>query len=794
MKDCCQQPEPGSTVTATLLPNPTRKSGDKATATIVLVGNPNVGKSTLFNHLTGARQKVINAPGTTVEVLDGFWSGQNMRVLDLPGTYSLLPQSPDEQVVVDTLAGLPGTLSDPRLGLGIDLAVVLLDATAMTRSLYLLGQVAQTGIPHICVLTMIDVARAQGEQPDPAALSQALGVPVVSTDPRRGQGLDSLTSTVRQALKNQPRIRSLQPDPLAPGYNPVAGAQALSAPTSLAVHELGPTELLAEAVGPQANSAACTDSSARQPCCEENRPGTCCNNNNFLPEDVPFRDAAKQAESSENTPADSPRSTTTTSATTPSPSSSTSLSPNSTVQPLEELERAEELFVWVAEIESKTGEAREAAQSLTRSDKADRLLLNPVAGVAVFMVLVWAIFQLTTTFAAVFQTWFEEFFTGPIANIVAAVLNAVALTQPWIHGLLIDGVVGGLAVVASFVPLMFIMFLAISLLEDSGYMARVAFLGDRLMRKIGLDGRVIMPLIVGFGCNLPSLAATRSIPEAKQRLVTSIIIPYASCSARLVIYLMMARIFFPTWAGTVVFAMYVLSVVMMVLGALVLKPFVTKNHNKAPLLLVLPAYQTPRALVMLQSTWNRTWSFIKGAGKIIVGMTVVIWLLGATPVVAGYSFADDELPMANSAYGAVAKAISPVFEPAGFNDWHMAGALLTGFIAKETLISSIAVSYTMDPAVKEYSAGDAEEGGTDLGDLKELVRDTMVASAGSHAHAALAAFGFIVFVLTYTPCLATVAEQVRQIGWRWAIGATIVQLIAAWVLAVLIFQIGGLFL
>ncbi|WP_043534398.1 ferrous iron transporter B, partial [Actinomyces polynesiensis] len=453
------------------------------------------------------------------------------------------------------------------------------------------------------------------------------------------------------------------------------------------------------------------------------------------------------------------------------------------------------IFAWVDGVEAATHNAREDAAKLSRSDRIDRLLLHPLVGIPVFFALMWLLFKIAGEWVGPVQDFFDGIFSSQdegafsLANGLDALLGAVGLGDSWVHGLLVGGLCTGLGVVASFLPLMFVIFLMISILEDSGYMARAAFLGDRVMRSIGLDGRVILPLIMGFGCNLPSLAATRTLPNAKQRLVTSLIIPYTSCAARLTIYLMIARIFFPSNTGTVVFGLYLLSLVMVVVGALVLRPFINRESSNAPLMLVLPSYQMPRVVVTLKSTALRSWSFVKGAGKIIVTMTLVVWFMSAIPVAAGHSFADPELPMEDSLYGRTAQVLVPVFEPTGFGEWHMTGALMTGFIAKETVISSIVTSYNMDP---ETQGGDAEDGGTDLGSLPDLVRGSFEKSAGDAAP--LAAFAFLVFVLTYTPCLATVAEQARQIGGRRTATAVAVQLAAAWVLATAIFQIGRLFL
>lgn len=702
--------------------------------TIVLIGNPNVGKSTLFNQVTGAHQAVVNAPGTTVECMSGTWSAIGARVLDLPGTYSLIANSPDEQVVVDTLAGATGSFTDPARGRSIDLVLVVLDATAMSRSLYLLAQVARTGRPVAAVVTLADVTEHEGEVVDVGALSKTLGIPVMAIDPRTSKGIAGLNDMVSAALCSRPRVKGIAPDPAAPGYNQVA---------ALVAEEKASREAEGDALGlVEVSGCGCGTGE----CCEKNQAP----DSSAVAAEV----AAKR---------DDP------------------------------LSDADDLFAWVGSVETDAFGARADQAKPSRSDKIDRLLLHPVVGIPVFFALMWFLFKVAGEWVGPVQDFFDALFTSEdegavsLANLVNAGLDALGWSDTWLHGLLVGGLCTGLGVVASFLPLMFVIFFLIAVLEDSGYMARAAFLGDRVMRAIGLDGRVIMPLIMGFGCNLPSLAAIRTLPNARQRLVTVLITPYTSCAARLTIYIMMARIFFPNHAGTVIFALYMLSILLVVLGALVLKPFITKDVQQAPLMLVLPAYQMPRVLVTLKNTWMRAWAFVKGAGKIIVVMTLVVWFMSAIPVAGGYSFADEELPMEDSLYGATAQVLEPVFAPTGFGEWHMTGALMTGFVAKETVISSIVTSYNLDPE----AGGDAEDGGEDLGDLPTLVTTSFEKSAGDAAP--IAAFAFLVFVLAYTPCLATVAEQARQIGGRNAAIAVVVQLAAAWVLAVAIFQIGRLF-
>lgn len=731
---------------------------EKSQLTVVLVGNPNVGKSTIFNHVTGARQRVVNAPGTTVQVMSGRWRSLNARVLDLPGTYSLIANSPDEQVVTDTISSITGSMTDEAAGLGIDLILAVLDGGSMTRSLYLLAQLAQTGQPVAAVVTMADVAEQNQEPVNVAALAGSLGIPVMAFDPRSGKDYSVLEEMVAGALSTRPRVRGIDPDPTAPGYSQRAAGEALARRSV----QIDARDLLAQTSDV---ACGCGETSSSNVADGVVVPCACCG------------DAADCSCESEAAPA----------------APSTARSDDEA-----EMDRAALLFTWVEGIEKSVKSTHADPSYLSRSDKIDKVLLNPVIGTLTFFGLLWILFQLAGSWVGPIQDWFDGVFSSTddgafsLANGITWLLGVVGLDTSWLESLLVGGLATGLGVVASFFPLMFVIYAAFSILEDSGYMARVAFLGDRLMRKIGLDGRVILPLIMGFGCNLPSLAAARTIPSARQRLVTVLITPYTSCAARLTIYLMIAKIFFADHAGTVVWSMYVISLLLITAGAWVLKHFITKDEAQAPLMLVLPAYQMPRLSVMAKSTWTRAWAFVTGAGKIIVLMTMIVWLMAAVPMGAGgqgKSFADPDLAMEDSLYGATAQVLVPVFEPTGFGEWHMTGALMTGFVAKETVVSSIVTSFNLS----EEAAGDAEDNGDNLGQLPDLVTASLTKSAGA-GYEGLAAFAFLVFVLAYTPCMATVAEQAKLIGGKKTALAVAVQLAIAWALAVGIFQIGRLFL
>lgn len=615
-------------------------------ATVALVGSPNVGKSTLFNRITGARQRVVNAPGTTVELASGDWRDAGVGVLDLPGAYSLLARTPDEQVTADAVTSVHGDVT---------LAIVLVDATAVARSLYLVGQIARAGMPTLVALTMRDVARTRGIEVDAGRLSSALGLPVVGVDPRSGDGAPALAEAVGAALVTLPRA-------------------AVPAVVGEAMHD------------------------------------------------------------------------------------------------------AESLFAWVLDVSRQAGLDRPATPATrTRSDRVDEVLLRPWVGLPVLLAVMWALFQLVTSAAAPLMGAVDTAINGWFGPALA---RALGWAPDWVSSFLVDGVLAGVATVASFVPLMALMFVAVALLEDSGYLARAAFAADRAMRALGLEGRAVLPLVVGFGCNVPALAATRVLPHARQRLLTGLLVPLTSCTARLTVYLLLASVFFPQDAGLAVLAMYVGSAVLVVGVGALLRLTAFRDVEREPFVLALPAYQRLRLRAIAASTWVRVRAFVTKAGTIIVATLSVVWVLMAVPVVPGHALAD--VPVEDSLYGRVAASVAPAFGPAGFADWHASAALMTGFVAKEVVVGSMAQTY----AVAEPTDG------SDPGDLGAELRSTFErTSGGAPGPAALA---FMVFVLAYTPCLATLAEQARLYGWRWTGAAVGAQLALAWVLAVLVFQVGRL--
>lgn len=620
------------------------------TSTVLLAGNPNVGKSTLFNHLTGARQRVVNAPGTTVAVTEGTWrtADAELTLVDLPGTYSLIARSPDEQVAADAIAH-----PDYRL------AIVVLDATALSRSLYLLGQIARTGRGVVVALTMADLAHSRGLAPDVPALERARGVPVVRVNGRTGAGAGELAGATARALTEAPRVA---------GITPLA-----------ADHELP-----------------------------------------------------------------------------------------------DELAHAQQLFDWIETITDQALPLDDARPTLT--DRLDRVLLNPWAGVPAFLAVVWAVFQLTTAVAAPVMDAAAALFEGPVTAGVTAALSW-AHAPAWLESFAVGGLIAGVGAVASFIPLMAIMFAAITVLESSGYLARVAVVADRAMRSIGLDGRAMLPLIVGFGCNVPALAATAVLPHARQRLLTGLLVPLTSCTARLTVYLLLAQTFFPDRAGTVVFGMYLVSIALVIASGLIARRTALRDVRPEPLIIALPDYQLPHLRTLATGVWTRVVGFVRKAGTVIMTAVAVLWLLQAVPVTGGHALA--QVPVEDSVYGAAATAVAPALAPLGLDDWRLASSLIAGVAAKEVTVGALAQAYSLE-----------DPGDGPATTLAEQVRATVERTSGGAVGAA--GLAFMVFVLAYLPCLATMAEQRRLYGWRWTAGAACAQLALAYALATAIFQVGRL--
>jgi ferrous iron transport protein B len=434
----------------------------------------------------------------------------------------------------------------------------------------------------------------------------------------------------------------------------------------------------------------------------------------------------------------------------------------------------EERVDWVHGITQTVTEKRFAKES--GSDKLDKVLTSPFFGPLALLSILWLVFQGTTTFAAPMQDWLDIIINQKIGTFISSHIG----DNPILRGLVVDGIVAGVGTLLTFLPVMTIMFFFLSFLEDSGYMARAAVVADRIMRFAGLPGRAILPMLVGFGCNVPAVSATRSLSDARHRLIAGLAVPFTACSARLAVYVFVGTVFFGDNAGTVIFAMYLISILLVISFSFIFKSLFAKDAPREPLLIELPPYKFPTSMLIVSDAWLRVKGFLREAAGIVVITVVAVWALMAIPFSSGFSFGD--VPVEQSAYGTVSKAISPVFAPAGFADWHTTGALITGFVAKEVVISSWAQNYAVEEGSDE----------TQRESLGRLLKNDFNQSSGGETIPAI--WAFLVFLTAYTPCVATVAAQKREFGTRWALIGVGLQLGIAWLLAVLVFQIGRVYL
>lgn len=455
------------------------------------------------------------------------------------------------------------------------------------------------------------------------------------------------------------------------------------------------------------------------------------------------------------------------------------------------------------------------------TDRIDAVLTNRWLGIPIFLGLMWVVFKLTTDVAGAFLDWVDAAMSGPISGLVSSAIHAVGLGGTWVESLVVDGAVAGVGAILVFVPVLMSLYLALAFLEDTGYMARAAFVMDRAMRGIGLQGKSFLPMIVGFGCTVPAVYATRTLESRRDRVLTTLLVPFMSCGARLPVYVLMATIFFPDRAGFAVFAMYLLGMAVALILGLVLRSTILPVTRYAPTIMELPPYRVPTVRSIWFHTWVRTRAFLAGAGTIIFTTMMVVWLLMAIPASSSGSFADTDVD--ESAFATMAGVAAPAFQLAGFGTWEATGSLMSGFVAKEVVVGTMAQVYgaideaTVDEAPSVLSAtGEIVTGfGRATVDALEAVpamvgihlesgendapRSELMTSIetgfeeSSGGHGALAALAFMVFVLLYTPCMAAVGAIRHEIGSRWMWVSVIGQLALAWAMAVVVFQ-GGLWL
>lgn len=460
---------------------------------------------------------------------------------------------------------------------------------------------------------------------------------------------------------------------------------------------------------------------------------------------------------------------------------------------------------------------------LSTSDKIDKVVTNRTLGIPIFLFAMWVVFKLTADVSAPYLDWVDGLINGPILRWGLALLGWVGLGGTWVESLFADGIIAGVGGVMVFVPVLMFLYIALAVLEDSGYMARAAFVMDRLMHTLGLHGKSFLPMLVGFGCTVPAMYATRTLENKKDRILTGLLVPFMSCGARLPVYILFAAIFFPKNSGLVVFSMYVLGIVVAIVLGVVLKNTLFKDKEQSAFVMELPPYRLPTFRGIWVHTWERTGAFVRKAWTIIMAASIVLWLLMSIPVGGKGTFAKADI--SDSLFAVTTNAIAPLFRPLGFDSWEASGALLTGFVAKEVVVSTLSQVYSG----AESGAVDAEDTPTFFEDVGEVISSFAVATFDtlksiplivginllgeeveeqptalmaqihqgftetSNGHGVLAGLAFMIFVLIYTPCMTAIAAEKQELGMKWTWVSIIGQLALAWGLSFLVFQ-GGILL
>jgi ferrous iron transport protein B len=660
---------------------------------VALAGNPNSGKTTLFNELTGARHYVGNWPGVTVEKKEGHFEHgeEDILLTDLPGIYSISPYTMEEIVTRKYII-------DEKP----DVILNIVDASNLERNLYLTIQLIEMGRPVVVALNMMDVVEKKGIGIDIDALSKRLNAPVIPiTASKLGDKAGLLDSVVATA-KNANMYFPIEVDYGEDIEDRIEGTHALIdhlACLNKFNHRWLSLRVIEEDLEIM-NLMATGQKAYLNP---ENRHG----------------------------------------------------------------ERYEELIVKkkyelindiVDEILIDKGRYKE-----TVSDKIDKIVMNKYLGMPLFILIMLGVFAFTFDVVGNrLLTLVDVFFSDILANAALRLLEGVGVSE-WLVSLIVEGVIGGVGGILVFLPNIATLFLAISILEDSGYMARVAFIMDRTMRRIGLSGRAFIPMILGFGCNVPAIMSTRTLENRQDRMTAILINPFISCSARLPVYTLFASAFFPGSKVMIVFSLYFLGIAVAVMVAFVFKRTIFKSEP-IPLLIELPPYRIPTPKGIGIHVWERVKEFIVKAGTLIFAASIVIWFLLNYNLGGPAAFTD-------SFAASVGKFIAPIFAPLGFGNWRAALSLLTGIVAKEVIVSNMSIA---------YGAG----AGSGLSLMEAL----------STSFSPLSAYSFMVYVLLYVPCIGVISVIKKETGsWKWTGFSVAYQLVIAWVISFGVYQIGSLF-
>ena len=675
---------------------------------IALAGNPNCGKTTLFNEITGSKQHVGNWPGVTVEKKEGkYKKDKAMTIVDLPGIYSLSPYSAEEIVARNYIVE-----EKP------DVLINIIDGTNIERNMYLTLQILETGIPTVVALNMMDEVESRGTKIDIDKISKALGVKVVPIVARNGKNIDILMDEVKKVSKEKNK--------------------------ELNIYSKDVEDFLADILSQ-------------------------INDNNKGNENVNAR--WRSIKLLEEDPIESEKL---------SSDMKNKIEPivskaNAKLNGDAEGEIADQRYKFISNVVSKSVQKRvqkDGSRVETTSDKIDKILTNRIIAIPAFLVIMYGLFKITfgegpLGIGVWLQTIVGDFWDGPLTETILTSLQNMGASE-WALSLVGDGILAGLGGVISFLPQILVLFLLMSILEDSGYMARVAFVMDKLFRRFGLSGKSFIPLLMGFGCSVPAVMASRTLENERDRKITIAITPFMSCGAKLPIYLMFAATLFAGSNQTVVvYSIYMLGLVVAVISALILSKFVFKGEA-SNFIMELPQYRIPTLRSVLIHAWEKVKGFVIKAGTIILGSTILIWFLSNFNL-------GGMCEMEDSILATIGRSIQWIFAPLGFGNWKASVAVVTGWIAKENIVSTFGVLYGASDAIAEA----AMEGSAAI---------PGVAAAFTKA----AAFSYMAFNLLCMPCFAAVGAIKKEMGnWKDTLKTIGFQMLTAWIVAFIVYIICG---
>lgn len=665
---------------------------DDEKLTFALVGNQNCGKTTLFNVLTGSNQHIGNFPGVTVDRKDGVIKGYpDTLITDLPGIYSMSPYSSEEIVTREFL------LMDKPKGI-----INILDATNIERNLYLSMQLMELGIPMVIALNMMDEVRVNGGSVRINAIEELLGVPVIPISAAKGEGIEELVSHAIHVAKYQekPQISDFCSKDSAV-HRCIHGIMSL---ISDHADKAGYPERFAASKVVEGDSLVLKHLELEQ-------------NEKEMIEHI-------------------------------------------IVQMEEEcgMDRASAIadmrFAYIEDVCKNTVVKPRESKERIRSQKIDKLLTGKYTGIPMFIAIMGLVFYLTFNVIGASLSNVLDILITFVTNGVDNLLTAMNVNSV-LHALIIDGIFNGVGSVLSFLPIIVTLFFFLSILEDSGYMARVAFIMDKLLRKLGLSGRSIVPMLIGFGCSVPGVMASRTLSSERDRRMTVLLTPFMSCSAKVPIYAFFSAAFFPHYAALVMIGMYFIGIIVGIIMAFIFKKTLFKGEP-VPFVMELPNYRMPGAKNVVHLLWEKAKDFLQKAFSIIFIATILIWFMQNFDIRLNV-VADSR----QSILAVLAGMITPLFKPLGFGDWRLVTAILTGVMAKESVVSTISILF---------------------GSTIEMV--SVISAAG--------AMSFLVFCLLYTPCVAAIASVKKELGGKWAAYVVVIQCVVAWIAALITYIIAGI--